>query len=342
VIVPLLDPTAEQLTALFEIPFSGANIQRFNLDDRMTQIQRTISPPPPAPVPYLGKEAVGKAPPPPAYQPGPCWGVWANGWGDFVNIDDTSSAKGYRFTTGGMSAGIDYRITNHLAVGLFGGYSHTWADLRPGNVDVDTGRGGLYATYFDPTGWWVNAGVWGGYNSYSTSRQALLGPANGSTDGYEFSTFGDAGYNIQCGDLSFGPVVGMQYTTAHIGGFTEHGSLVPLDVHSDSEDSLRTEAGAQATYNWHLGKILVIPGLKLAWEHEFKYSTLPITVSAPALGGATATFTGPNLGHDSLLINANMAIQITPRIQATIGYDGQVARDHYSSHAVTGTFSYSF
>jgi hypothetical protein len=27
----ILDPSAEQLTALFEIPFSGANIQRFNL-----------------------------------------------------------------------------------------------------------------------------------------------------------------------------------------------------------------------------------------------------------------------------------------------------------------------
>jgi hypothetical protein len=39
---------------------------------------------------------------------------------------------------------------------------------------------------------------------------------------------------------------------------------------------------------------------------------------------------------------ANVGIQITPRIWTTIGYDGQVARDHYSSHAVTETFSFSF
>ncbi|MGA8655972.1 MAG: autotransporter-associated beta strand repeat-containing protein, partial [Chthoniobacterales bacterium] len=52
-VVQLLDPTVEQLTALFEISFSGSNIQRFNLDDRMTQIQRSITPPPPAPGPYL-------------------------------------------------------------------------------------------------------------------------------------------------------------------------------------------------------------------------------------------------------------------------------------------------
>jgi outer membrane lipase/esterase len=340
--IQLLDPTAEQLTALFEIPFSNANIQRFNLDDRMTQIQRSLIPPPPVGGGgAAGKEAVGKGPPAPVYQPGPRWEVWANGWGDFVNIDDSSLAKGYRFTTGDMSAGIDYRITDHLAVGLFGGYSHTWADLRPGSIDVDTGRGGLYGTYFN-RGLWLNAGVWGGYNSYSTSRQALLGLANGSADGYEVSTFGDAGYNIYCGNLSFGPIVSMQYTTAHVSGFTERGSLVPLDIHADSEDSLRTDVGGQASYTWHVGNISVIPGLRLAWEHEFKYSVLPLTVSAPTLGGATANFSGPNLGHDSLLINANVGIQITPRIWATIGYDGQVARERYDSHAVTGTFSFSF
>jgi outer membrane autotransporter protein len=134
----------------------------------------------------------------------------------------------------------------------------------------------------------------------------------------------------------------MQYIDVHVSGFTEHGSLVPLDIHSNSQDSLTTDLGAQAFYNWHIGKTAVIPGLKLAWEHEYKYSNLNITGSAPALNGATATFRGPNLGHDSLLINANVGIQITPRIWATIGYDGQLARDRYDSHAVTGTFSYSF
>ena len=43
-----------------------------------------------------------------------------------------------------------------------------------------------------------------------------------------------------------------------------------------------------------------------------------------------------------MIINANLAIQCTPRIWATIGYDGQVARDYYNSNAVTGTFSFSF
>jgi outer membrane autotransporter protein len=345
----VLDPTAEQLTSMFEIPFSGANTQRFNLTDRMTQIQQGstgfVSPiaPAPAPIP-TGKEIGKKEVVPPALVPGPTnrWGVWVNGWGDWVNVNDDNGAKGYDFTTGGVSVGVDYRITDNLAVGIFGTYAYTWTASRPGDGDVNTGRGGLYATYWDPQGWWVNAGIWGGYNSYSTSRQALLGQANGSTSGYEFSTFGDAGYDFHCGDLTFGPIVSMQYTDVHVNGFSENGSLVPLDIHGDSEDSLRTDVGGRAYYNWHLGKMLIIPSLTIAWEHEYFYSNLPITASAPELGGATATFNGPNEGHDSLLINAGAGVQWTPRISTYIGYQGQLGRDNYNANGVTGTISFSF
>jgi outer membrane lipase/esterase len=346
-VLGLIDPTAEELTSLYEISFSAANMQRFNLGDRMFQIQQSVVPPPPVPPPpsYTkeGKEVEGKAPPP-APQPSPTnrWGVWANGWGDFVNLDSTSIAQGYRFTTGGMSAGVDYLIIpNHFAVGLFGGYSHTWVNFTPsGSATANTGRGGLYATYFNQ-GWWVNTAIWGGGSNYSTSRQALAGTANGETSGWEFSTFGDAGYDFHWNDLAFGPTVSMQYTRVYLNGFGENGSLIPLEIHGGGQNSLRTDVEGQAYYKLLVGKIPVIPTVRLAWEHEYKYSNLPISASAPALG-TSATFYGPDEGHDSMIINANIAVQWTPRIWTTIGYDGQVARDNYNSNAVTGTFSFSF
>jgi fibronectin-binding autotransporter adhesin len=134
----------------------------------------------------------------------------------------------------------------------------------------------------------------------------------------------------------------MQYTNVHVSGFSENGSLVPLDIHSDSQKSLRTDLGAKASYTWLAGKIAIIPSLTIAWEHKYLYSNLPITVSAPALGGATATFKGPPVGHDSLIINAGIGAQWTPRISTIVGYQGQLARDRYNSNAVTGTISFSF
>jgi outer membrane autotransporter protein len=343
-----LAPTAEQLTSMFEIGFSGANTQRFKLDERFDEIYRGVtgfsSNLPPAPVPVTtsttGKGIVEKQP---VLAPTPenRWDVWVNGWGDWVNVDNDGQAKGYNFTTGGFLMGVDYRITDHFAVGLMGGYAHGATNLQPsGDIDVNTGRGGLYATYFDH-GFYINAAAYGGYNSYSTSRAALLGNANGSTDSGEFSTWTEAGYDFHFGDFTVRPLGALQYTLVHLDGFTEKGSLLPLQIHSNQEASIRTDLGAQATYTSHLGKVLVSPTLTVAWEHEYLYSALGITVGSAQFPGS-ATFSGPSEGHDGAIVNAGAAFQFTSRFSAYLGYQGQLGRDHYNSNAVTGGFSFSF
>jgi outer membrane autotransporter protein len=345
----VLDPTAEQLTALYEIGFSGANTQRFKLDERFAEIQRGstgfVSNPPPAPAPLTstgtGKSVVEKQP---VLQPTRenRWGVWANGWGDWVSVSNDGSAKGYDFTTGGFIIGLDYRITDHFAVGLMGSYAHTSTSLQPsGDIDVNTGRGGLYATYFDH-GFYFNAAAYGGGNSYDTSRQGLLGMANGSTSSGEFSTWAEAGYDFHFGDFTVGPVGALQYTLVHTDGFDEQGSLLPLHIHSDQEASLRTDLGARATYTAHLGNVLVIPTVTAAWEHEYFYTALPITANFLAFPGQSATVFGPSEGHDSAIINAGVAFQLTSRLSTYLGYQGQLGRDHYNANAVTGGLSFSF
>jgi outer membrane autotransporter protein len=351
--IAILDPTAEELTSLYEISFSGANIQRFNLDERLTEIQRgstgfsSNTSVYNSPTSYDGKRSVadeksGKETPPiPQPTPQNRWGVWSTGWGDFVDVQGSNIAKGYNFTTGGVTVGIDYRIMDHLAIGVFGSYAHTWTDLNPGSVDVNTGRGGLYATYFNH-GFYVNAAAFGGYNSYDTSRAGLLGFASGNTDGGEFSTFVDAGYDLHLGNFTIGPIAALQYTYVSVSGFSETGSLIPLRIHSDSQDSLRTDLGGKASFTWRVGSILIIPSTTAAWEHEYKYSALPISASSSLFGGATATFFGPSEGHDSAIINAGVGIQWTPRISTYVGYQGQLGRDRYDSNAVSGGVSFSF
>ena len=40
----------------------------------------------------------------------------------------------------------------------------------------------------------------------------------------------------------------MAYTDTQVNGFTEHGSLVPLAIHEDSQDSLMTDVGGRLYY----------------------------------------------------------------------------------------------
>ena len=73
------------------------------------------------------------------------------GFGDFVSVDGDGNANGYNFTTGGVSLGIDYRLTDELVVGVMGEYSHTWTSLKPsGNNDVNSGRGGIVRDLVSP------------------------------------------------------------------------------------------------------------------------------------------------------------------------------------------------
>jgi outer membrane autotransporter protein len=337
------------LTAFYEISFSNANIQRLNLESRLDDLHygssgfssnmrvnggATVNLEDRADADGKSSKAVVE----PILKPGPenRWGVWMTGFGDFVSVNSDANANGYDFTTGGVSLGVDYRITNQLAIGVMAEYSHTWTSLQPsGNIDVNSGRGGLYATWYD-RGIYLNAAIYGGYNNYDSSRSGLGGLATGSTGGAEMSTFISGGYDFHFASLTVGPIAALQYTYSNVNGFSENGSLAPMQIQSNSADSLRSDVGFRVFYQWQIGKVLVEPSLKAAWEHEYLYSALPVTASFAEIPSPTATFFGPSEGHDSAIISAGASAQWSPAMTIYLNYDGQLARGNYDSNAVTG------
>ena len=336
------------LTAYYEISFSNANIQRLNLEGRMDDLHggssgfssnmkvngATVN----TDDRTGGDGKSSKAVVEPILQPGPenRWGVWMTGFGDFVSVDSDANANGYNFTTGGVSLGVDYRLTDQVVIGVLGEYSHTWTALQPsGSLDVNSGRGGLYATW-SQHGFYLNGAIYGGYNNYASSRVGLAGLATGTTDGAELSTFISGGYDFHFGSLTAGPTAALQYTYANVNGFGENGSLAPMQIESGSANSLRSDAGFRLFYRWQIGKVLLQPSLKAAWEHEYLYSALPITAGFVGVPGSTATFFGPNEGHDSAIVSTGISVQWTSGLTLYANYDGQLGRKNYNSNAVTG------
>jgi outer membrane autotransporter protein len=344
----------EGLSAFYEITFSNANIQRLNLESRMDDLHNgsngfssnmkvnsaTVNLEERVDADGKSSQAVVE----PILQPGPGnrWGVWMTGFGDFVSVDGDTNADGYNFTTGGVSLGIDYRLTAELVVGVMAEYSRTWTSLKPsGSNDVNSGRGGLYATW-SHHGFYLNGAIYGGYNSYNSSRSALQGLASGNTEGGELSTFISGGYDFHYGPLTVGPIAALQFTYANIDGFNESGSLAPMQILSDSANSLRSDLGFRLFYQWQVGKVIIEPSLKAAWEHEYLYSALPITAGFANIPGPTATFTGPAEGYDSAIVSAGVSVIWTPTLTTYLNYDGQLGRGNYSSNAVAGGVRISF
>src|SRR6202007_2509557 len=105
----------------------------------------------------------GKSGPPAlAPTPGNRWGVFVTGLGEFTNVDSTFNAPGYDVNTGGFTLGVDYRLTPNFALGLSAGYAHTNIGLDGGgNIDVNAGKIGMYATVFGD-GFYLDTAVSGG------------------------------------------------------------------------------------------------------------------------------------------------------------------------------------
>jgi autotransporter-associated beta strand protein len=350
----LIAPT--QITSMNATALSLGNVQMFNLEQQLANIRAgstgfssagfAIS----GGAASFGQGLAGVSGPegkggPPVFAPTPSnhWGVFVTGLGEFTNVDSTSNAPGYDVNTGGFTLGVDYRLTPNFALGLTAGYAHTnvGIDSPGGNIDVNAGRIGMYATVFG-NGFYLDAAVSGGPSGYTTHRTALQGSANGSTNGGDLDGLIAGGYDWQKGNLTIGPTASFQYGYIAFDGFTETGSLAPLKFPRQNTESERTAVGAKASYEWKVGNITAIPEIRAAWQHEFGTSAYSVVANLASGAGNSFTVNGPPIGRDSLLIGAGATIILNERVSAHLYYDGEFARTNYLSNNVSGGVRISF
>jgi fibronectin-binding autotransporter adhesin len=341
-----------ELTSIFSGSVALANIQTANLERRMEDIRsQATSPYEPGtagsgnntvyadgahgPVGHRSKEIA-----PPSEER---WGMFLVGSGEFTRVGSTSNASGYDLQTGGVTAGIDYRVNNHFAVGLDLGYVGTTASLaNSGRLTTDGGRLGIFATYF-AEGFHLDTAVNAGLNSYNTRRTTPNNTAaTASPNGSEINVLVATGYDWKVGGLTVGPTASYQYTNVAVGGFTETALFAPLTVHGQSAESSRTALGARAYYDAHAGGFIIRPEVKLAWQHEFGTTAYSLTSNFATLGGNAFTVSGPAIGRDSLLASAGVSFLFNDRFAFYVYYDGEIARTNYSSNNVSGGFRLQF
>ncbi len=270
------------------------------------------------------------------------WGFYLNGGAQAVEIGDTSRAAGSDFNIGSANLGADYLLTNHVIVGATVGYSHLSSDgIGDGKVTGDGANGNLYASWFDH-GFYVNGILGGGYTSYDTKRESLGGTARGRTEGSDYSALIGTGYEHHIGALTIGPIAALQCTTVSLNGFTEHGSLAPLRIDDQSENSLQSRVGLRASYAWKVGHVVVTPEVRAQWQHEYQDTSRGIGAGFAADSKTSFTVHGPEIGRDSLLLDAGASVQWSPRVSTFAYYTGDLGAKNYSSHSVNAGVRVSF
>lgn len=345
----------EELSAIYEIGIGSARVQAFNLDRHLSDLRagRTGFSGDRFRLPGIAENA-GKTVLTPdgktttsgkdVFTPGPDnrWSVFLSGSGEFLDIEGDGNARGYDITTSGFTLGADYRVCEGFAIGVLAGYSGTGTELAgDGHILVNSGKLGVYATGFNEN-WYVNALAAGGYNSYDIKRRGLGGTTRGDTDGGEFTGFLSGGYDMHTGPFTFGPFVEAQYTYVGYAGFEERGSAAPLEIQSNDSSSLQTRAGVRLAYQHQAGSIGIRPELRVGWQHEYLDRTRPTDSRFSNGAGGVFRVEGPEIGRDSLIVNASVSFSFSDRFSTYVAYDGELGRQRYESHTVSGGVGIGF
>jgi outer membrane autotransporter protein len=277
-----------------------------------------------------------------------------NKWSGFVdgtviladlshNADDSHAD----YTTGGVTAGFDYRIAKTFAAGAMFGYGHTYADLDEigSHARVDTYSPGLYATYADK-GFYVNGLATYDYNNYSETREIPFAAltANGTTHGDQYNGDIDAGYDFHQGALTFGPTLAVQYVHLEINDFNESSAgAADLSVDEQQDDSLRSRLGAALSYQLvECGHMIFTPHLSVSWQHEYMDNARGITSQFSNQGLGSFTVQGTNTDRDSAFIDLGGDAQINKALSAFVDYETQVGQSDFYAQAVQAGLKVSF
>ena len=138
-----------------------------------------------------------------------------------------------------------------------------------------------------------------------------------------------------------GTAASVAYTNVGINPYTESGSLAPLTLISQNQDSVATNLGWEISYAGHVKGILITPEASAAWEHQYAFSALPFEAQLGSGAGGTFTVHGPSQGRDSAVVEIGVNVQWNPAVSWYLRYDG-ILNGPYQSEDVSGGVSIRF
>lgn len=285
------------------------------------------------------------------------WGIYTIGTGQTGDVDDTNEEIGFDFQTTGINVGADYYINKQLLAGVTLGYSSGDAELDDdgGQVDTDSLKVGVYATYFEDgssekiSGWYVNGYLGGGYNEYDFERTLSAGTisqtAKGDSKGYELNSVIGGGYDYQLGDATIvGLITSLRYDRLWVDDYSESGAgSLDLDVDDQDLDSLRSDLGVRVAYSvvaiddiiWHWGA-------QASWQHEFMDTEN--TVKARLVNGGSASFNtdvNQDISADTLSLGASLSGEISTQLSVGVAYFAEINED-YTFNTLNFSIAYGF
>ena len=198
--------------------------------------------------------------------------------------DTTTNAAGYDFNTKGLTAGVDYRLSDQVVLGGALGYANSKNDYSSsrGDMKSDGTTLSFYGSYYAPQDMYLDWIASYGNNNYDSTRNLVYSGANtqtqGSTDGRQLGLSVSFGKDMSRGAWLFTPYVRAEYVEAKVNGYNENGgSGLALSYDDQTVHSFISAAAARVSKTISARSGVYTPGAHLEWEHQYRDDQRMIT-----------------------------------------------------------------
>jgi outer membrane autotransporter protein len=220
------------------------------------------------------------------------WGFFATGTIGRGDRDPQSLDPGFRYDSYGITAGVDYRLTDSWILGAALGFNRNNTELRQNQGGMDTKGWTLsgYASFFKGSAWYADAVASFGRNNYDIDRRISYGIdsltggrtlidqiASASPDGNQQSLALSLGRDFNKGAWTFGPYLRAAYTKIDFDAYSETmsnptgaGAGLALSVDSRELKSLQGVVGGKLSYAVSTSWGILLPSAQIEWVNEFE------------------------------------------------------------------------
>ena len=265
---------------------------------------------------------------------------------------DTAGGNRTSYGATGAVGGIDYRLTDKILVGGFGGYDMGRArlDRYSAQSDIDTWYAGGYASLgYGPI--YVDAHGSYGKTDFNLRRTVAFGNYSqfnsAKTKSENWAAAGTVGASVKFMGLEAEPYGGVTYTHVRLDDFSERtAQLTSLAVFGrHGIESLQAIGGLRLGAAIPIAgtQTTVRPSIRGEYRHEFddtKARTLTAVLGDPGVN-APFLFTTTPLARDFAAIGAGFTVSGASPLSLVVDYNGEVGKDR-SIHGVTGGVRLSF
>ena len=273
--------------------------------------------------------------------------AWLSGFYGWGSQDTRQNVVGFDWQNTGFVGGMDYRVSDRLAVGGAIGYAETNGDLANamGKQTVDSYQLALHATAWSD-GWFGSAAGTYTYSDWTKlHRNSFVANqiAAATSGGLVFGARLEGGYEARWDDIMLIPAVELRYARYRIGGYAESGAVALNEaVDGQGEQSLIGQIGVEARTDTAIGGYAVTPRLHVALDHEFRN---PVRTIVTTLVSQPETYVATNIAPtpDSWArVGAGVDVRLADAFTALLDFDSVVADGRNEGYSILGRVKFAF